>query len=193
LKVTLIALTFVTSYMPGISIDRSVFIFAIIFYSCNQHPERQQSTADDMEARQADIKEQFMDANRRLMQKEEDEMDYYAVSHRMPFIRTKSGIRYFVYKPSEKGDSIRDGNVVTLGYKVFLLDGTLCYSSDQDGKRTIIIGQEQIESGIHKGLQYLKRGDRAILLIPSPLAHGLLGDFKKIPPQMSIVYDVQVE
>jgi FKBP-type peptidyl-prolyl cis-trans isomerase len=54
------------------------------------------------------------------------------------------------------------------------------------------VGHDDIESGIHKGLQYLKRGDKAILLIPSPLAHGLLGDMKKIPPQMPIVYEVQL-
>lgn len=138
------------------------------------------------------IKEQFIKANQQLMQKENDEMDYYAKSHNMNFVRTSSGIRYFVYKPSAKGDSLRDSMQVTMDYKVKLLDGTLCYSSETDGKKTFIIGHENIESGIHKGLQYLKRGDHALLLIPSPLAHGLLGDFKKIPPQMPIVYDVQV-
>ena len=50
-----------------------------------------------------------------------------------------------------------------------------------------------IESGIHKGVQYLKRGDKALLLVPSHLAHGLLGDYKKIPPQMPIVYDIQID
>jgi FKBP-type peptidyl-prolyl cis-trans isomerase len=41
-------------------------------------------------------------------------------------------------------------------------------------------------------VKYLKHGDKALLLIPSHLAHGLLGDFKKIPPQMPIIYDVEI-
>src|SRR6218665_2746435 len=134
------------------------------------------------------IRKQFMTANRQLAEKENDEMDYYGKTHKMPFVRTASGIRYFVYKPSAKGDSIREGMKVTMYYQLSLLDGTACYSSAEGGPKTFVIGKEHIESGIHKGLQYLKRGDKALLLIPSALAHGLLGDMKKIPPQMPIVY-----
>src|SRR5688572_23004453 len=36
------------------------------------------------------IKDQFIRANQQLMQKENDEMDYYAKSHKMPFLRTSS-------------------------------------------------------------------------------------------------------
>ena len=111
----------------------------------------------------------------------------------MSCTKTNSGIRYFVYEPSAKGDSIRTQDKVVLSYKLSLLDGTLCYSSEKDGKRTIIVGQDDIESGVHKALLYLKRGDKAILLLPSHLAHGLMGDMKKIPPQMPIVYDIEVE
>lgn len=138
------------------------------------------------------LQKQFIKANQQLMQKENDEMDYYAKSHNMPFYRTTSGIRYYVYKPSLKGDSIKDDMEITIDYEVKLLDGTLCYSSKTEGKKTFVVAHENIESGIHKGVTYLKRGDKALLLIPSPLAHGLLGDFKKIPPQMPILYDVQI-
>jgi FKBP-type peptidyl-prolyl cis-trans isomerase len=80
-----------------------------------------------------------------------------------------------------------------MDYKIGLLDGTECYNSRFEGRKTFeVAGSGDSESGLHKGLQYLKRGDKALLLIPSPLAHGLLGDFKKIPPQMPIVYDLYV-
>jgi len=138
------------------------------------------------------LKNLFIKANKQIIQKENDEMDYYASSHQMTFVHTSSGIRYFVYQPSAKGDSIKDSTVITMSYKVSLLNGTECYSSKTDGKKTIRVGHEDIESGIHKALLYLKRGDKALILIPSHLAHGLLGDFKKIPPQMPIIYDVEI-
>jgi len=118
-------------------------------------------------------------------------MDAYERSHNLQFVRTSSGVRYLVYKSSHSGDSIRKGMQVILNYTVSLLNGTYCYSSAEEGAKDLIVEQEQIESGIHIGLQYLKKGDKALFLIPSHLAHGLLGDFKKIPPQMPIVYDVQ--
>lgn len=163
----------------------------LAFIACNPPsadekviPRRDDAATDKV------IKEQFIKANQQLIKKENDEMDYYAKSHNMPFIQTASGIRYFVYKPSAKGDSIRDSMTVAVDFEIRLLDGTLCYTSKTEGKQSITVGHDNVESGIQKGLQYLKRGDKAILLIPSPLAHGLLGDFKKIPPQMPIVFDV---
>lgn len=139
------------------------------------------------------VKQQFIKANQQLVQKESDEMDYYAKSHQMPFVTTKSGVRYYVYKASAKGDSIREGMEISMHFKVFLMNGTEVYNSKESGKKTFIVGQENLESGIHKGVQFLKRGDQALILIPSHLAHGLLGDSKKIPPQMPIVYDVQID
>ena len=172
----------------------SLIFFCLLLNSCNNNETKQidVSPKTDQENNEL-IKNQFIKANQQLMQKENDEMDYYAKSHQLNFTRTGSGIRYFVYKPSIKGDSIKDNMQITLNFTLKLMDGTLCYSSKTEGSRTFFIGHEDIESGIHKGLKYLKRGDKAILLIPSPLAHGLLGDFNKIPPQMPIVYDVEVD
>jgi len=139
------------------------------------------------------IKEQFIKVNQGVIAKENDEMDAYCRSHKMNFTRTGSGIRYFVYKSSPKGDSITDGKIITMHYKVSLLNGTLCYESAPGRPLTFEVGHEDIESGIHKGVQYLKTGDKALLLIPSHLAHGLLGDMNKIPPQVPILYQVEIE
>jgi FKBP-type peptidyl-prolyl cis-trans isomerase len=181
--------------LSGFSFKVLLFsVLTLLLMRCKEPAEKENLYSEqDFEKNREEIKKQFITANQQLMQKENDEMDYYGVSHKMSFVRTGSGVRYYVYKPSVSGDSIKDGSEVTIDFKIFTMDGTLCYSSETEGKRTFIIGQEEIESGIHKGLKYLKRGDKAILLIPSPLAHGLLGDFKKIPPQMPIVYYVQVE
>lgn len=138
------------------------------------------------------VKKQFIKANQQVVQKESDEMDYYEKTHQMKFVKTISGVRYFVYSPSAKGDSIRDSSRVSLEYKISLLDGTECYSSKKDGRKEIVVGFEDIESGVQKALLYFKRGDKALVLIPSHLAHGLLGDLKKIPPQMPIVYDIEI-
>lgn len=171
----------------------SSFTLLFLLVSCNpgnnkDHQKKEQDPIDP-EA----VKKQFMEANKLVVQKENDEMDYYEKSHQMSCVKTNSGIRYYVYEHSAKGDSIKTHDKVLLSYKLSLLDGTPCYSSDKDGKKTIIVGQDDIESGVHKALLYLKRGDKAILLIPSHLAHGLMGDMKKIPPQMPIVYDLEVE
>lgn len=178
--------------MNQASIYHLSFLVLLATVSCQNPEPKENFQRQDQASTDKNIKEQFIRANQQLMQKENDEMDYYAKTHNMPFFRTPSGIRYFVYKPSQKGDSIRDNMQISIDFEIKLLDGTLCYSSKREGRKTFIVGHEDLESGIHKGVQYLKKGDKAILLIPSPLAHGLLGDFNKIPPQMPIVCDVTI-
>ncbi|MDZ4665574.1 MAG: FKBP-type peptidyl-prolyl cis-trans isomerase [Bacteroidota bacterium] len=167
------------------------FLAFMVLVSCadpSKEDNKQNKPIDEVA-----LKKQFEKANQALVQKENDEMDQFARSHQMNFVRTKSGIRYYVYQPSVKGDSIKENMEITMSFKVSLMDGTEVYNSQQSGKKTFKVGHENIESGIHKGVQYLKRGDKALLLVPSHLAHGLLGDYKKIPPQMPIVYDIQID
>ena len=175
---------------------KSLLFLGILFLtvlSCETTSNKENNkTQNPIKINEEKLKNQFVTANKQLVQKESDEMDYYVKTHKMPFVKTNSGIRYYVYKPSAHGDSIKDREEIVMNYVVSLLDGTECYSSKTEGKKTFIVGNEDIESGIHKGVRYLKHGDKALLLIPSHLAHGLLGDFKKIPPQMPIIYDIEI-
>ena len=94
----------------------SLIFFCLLLNSCNNEPiKKDVSPKTDQENNEL-IKNQFIKANQQLMQKENDEMDYYAKSHQLNFIRTGSGIRYFVYKPSIKGDSIKDNIKITLNF-----------------------------------------------------------------------------
>lgn len=161
---------------------------AISVMSCQTDVKETKSNSFD----KSKIKEQFIKANKQVVVKETDEMDYYQKSHQMDFVKTTSGIRYYVYKASAKGDSINDGDIIKINYTVSLLDGTECYSSQKDGAKDFKVGMENIEDGLHKAVLYLKSGDKALIMIPSHLAHGLLGDYKKIPPQSPILYDIEI-
>lgn len=160
-----------------------------MFLFCSCEPETKNEV---QQFNQAKIKQQFIKANKQVIIKESDEMDYYQKTHQMSFIKTQSGIRYFVYKPSLKGDSIKDGDLIKINYTISLLDGTECYSSKTVGPREFRVGMSDVENGLHKAVLFLKSGDKALVLIPSHLAHGLMGDSKKIPPQSPIIYDVEI-
>ena len=173
-------------------INRGLFLFLtslfVFLMACQTNREKEDINGFNHEK----VKQQFVKANQQVMVKENDEMDYYQKSHQMPFVKTKSGIRYYVYKASTKGDSIKNDDLVKINYTVSLLDATECYSSKNDGIKEFRVGMENIEDGLHKALLFLKSGDKALILIPSHLAHGLLGDSKKIPPQSPIVYDIEI-
>jgi FKBP-type peptidyl-prolyl cis-trans isomerase len=168
---------------------RNIASIAMVFLAaCNSTDKPQ----DKNEFNKQNVKNQFIKANQQVVIKENDEMDYFQKSHKMAFTKTKSGVRYFVYKPSVKGDSIKSNDIIRIHYTVKLLDGTVCYSSKTDGIKEFVVGMEDVEDGLHKAVLFLKTGDKALILIPSHLAHGLLGDSKKIPPMSPILYDLEI-
>jgi FKBP-type peptidyl-prolyl cis-trans isomerase FkpA len=167
-------------------------IFSIILCVCCITSCKPEEPVEKPVFNKEKVKNQFIKANQQVVIKENDEMDYYQKSHQMQFTKTTSGIRYYVYTPSLKGDSIKSGDVIKINYTISLLDGTICYSSKTDGIKEFVVGMEDVEDGLHKAVLFLKTGDKSLILIPSHLAHGLLGDSKKIPPQSPILYDLEI-
>ena len=130
------------------SVKYFLLFICITLVSCGDPTKEDRNIAKPID--EAALKKQFEKANQALVQKENDEMDQYARSHQMNFVRTGSGIRYYVYQASAKGDSIKESMEISMSFKVSLMDGTEVYNSQQSGKKTFKVGYENIESGIHK-------------------------------------------
>jgi FKBP-type peptidyl-prolyl cis-trans isomerase FkpA len=137
-------------------------------------------------------KEQLMDANKADTRRESDDIDAYIRRHGWEMKASGSGLRYQFIAQSAKGDTAKTGQWAKVSYKVFLLDGTLCYSSDKDGMKDFKIGEDHVESGIHEAILLMKTGDKLRFVLPSARAHGLLGDGDKIPPRAPVMYEVQL-
>ena len=111
-----------------------------------------------------------------------------------PVTNAKSGVWYWVYEQGES-DSIypEEGDVVNVRYEIRLLNDTLCYTNKQDEEtEQFTVNLDNIESGVHEGITYMRVGDKAKLIMPSFRAHGLLGDMDMIPPSSPIVFDIEL-
>jgi len=97
-----------------------------------------------------------------------------------------------ITKRGEGQELAKVGQTARVLYKISLLDGTVCYTSDKDGPQNVVIGKDDTETGLHEGLQYLHAGDEATFILPSHLAAHLMGDGNKIPPQASVVYEIKL-
>ncbi|MEQ9187111.1 MAG: FKBP-type peptidyl-prolyl cis-trans isomerase [Cryomorphaceae bacterium] len=141
---------------------------------------------------QREVNRSMEDINRRMSQEEDAAIDRYIEQHAWSMNKTGTGLRYMIYKSGPEGPLAAEGQIATVNYAVSLVDGTVVYSSDDQGKRSFLIGQDNVESGIHEAIQYLKIGDKAHVILPSHLAHGLTGDNDKIPPRSTVIYDIEL-
>jgi FKBP-type peptidyl-prolyl cis-trans isomerase FkpA len=104
---------------------------------------------------------------------------------------TKSGLWYMVGKNSNKEKCV-EGDTIRMNYKISLLDGTVCYSSDDLGPKTFIVGKGQVISGLEEGILLVNKNSNAKFIIPPHLGYGLIGDEKKIPARATIIYDIEL-
>jgi len=111
-----------------------------------------------------------------------------------PVRKTGSGLMFALYDslqtPLNRFPRFKDR--ASIEYKVKLLDGTLCYQTEDDEYEVIVVDNSELESGIQEAIKLMRIGDKAHLVIPSHLGHGLLGDMDKIPPLTPITVDLKL-
>ncbi len=105
--------------------------------------------------------------------------------------KTGSGLRYFIYEKGT-GEPALPEDYVDIEYSIKLLDGTECYATAKDEVEELKVDKAQVESGIQEGIKLLGQGDKAILIVPSHLAHGIVGDMSKIPPLSTLIVEISI-
>jgi FKBP-type peptidyl-prolyl cis-trans isomerase FkpA len=134
---------------------------------------------------------EMTELNSYLVQKDREIIQNYIERKNLKMTESPTGLWYLI-KNEGSGKSFKDNDRVTMKYECQLIDGTVCYSSDDLGTRQVIIGKTDIEPGLNEGLRLLKPGAEAVFILPPFLAFGLVGDGKKIPPRTIIVYRVSI-
>ena len=105
---------------------------------------------------------------------------------------TVSGLRYKILE-NGNGAQATKGAGVSVHYKGQLLDGTV-FDSSYKRKQPIDfnVGVGQVIKGWDEGIQLLKVGDKARLVIPSDLAYGSAGAGGVIPGDAILIFDVEL-
>ena len=151
--------------------------------SCENYPKQKKSMED--------INEQLTNMNKRNVAGESNEIDEFIARHFFKTQRTGTGLRYQIYK-NGKGRHAVDHDTVSINYKVYLFDGSLCYSTDTTGPVKFILGIGEQIKGLEEGILLMASGERARLIVPSHLGYGMQGDMNKVPPSSPLFYDVEL-
>lgn len=108
------------------------------------------------------------------------------------FKTTESGLRYKIEKEGD-GPKAEKGKTVSVHYKGMLADGTVFDSSFKRNQPIDFpLGVGHVIAGWDEGIQLLKVGDQARFVIPSHLGYGDRGAGGVIPPNASLVFDVEL-
>ena len=105
---------------------------------------------------------------------------------------TPSGLRYKILQEGNGKQATKGANV-SVHYKGKLLDGTV-FDSSYKRKEPIDfpVGVGQVIAGWDEGILLLKVGDKARFVIPSNLGYGERGAGGVIPPNATLIFDVEL-
>ena len=108
------------------------------------------------------------------------------------FNETESGLRYKIVQEG-KGTKAVSGKNVSVHYEGSLLNGQV-FDSSYKRKEPISfqLGVGQVIPGWDEGIGLLKVGDKARFVIPSNLAYGSAGAGGVIPPNATLIFDVEL-
>jgi len=134
-----------------------------------------------------------VDFNQEVNEREQLQIKLFLAHYTsLKMTQTESGLRYMIYQSSGKGPLAQSGQQATIRVRVERLNGAICYETPANETETLVIDKSEKESGIHEALKLMRVGDKAKLILPSYLAHGLLGDRLTIPPQAVLYFDLSL-
>ncbi len=173
----------------GFSFKMLIFALSMaFFFSCTNEVDKgdviYKTTSRDKERA-------LLKANKYMLKIENQEIDNYVRRHSWNMASSGSGLRLGIVEKGS-GKAIKKGELVRMDYETRLIDGSLVYSSANDGTKSFIVGHGGVESGLEEAVLLMHYGDEANIIIPSHLAFGLLGDQKRIPSHATLIYKVKI-
>ncbi|MGE3151003.1 MAG: FKBP-type peptidyl-prolyl cis-trans isomerase [Nitrospiraceae bacterium] len=107
-------------------------------------------------------------------------------------ITTPSGLKYVDLQVGS-GDLAVTGSLVTVHYTGWLIDGTKFDSSvDRRQPFSFPLGAGRVIKGWDEGVAGMKVGGKRKLTIPSDLGYGTRGAGGVIPPNATLLFDVEL-
>ena len=118
----------------------------------------------------------------------EEEMEKLAAG----FEKTASGLRYQIIQKGN-GKQAEKGRTVSVHYKGMLPNGQV-FDSSYTQKKPIDfpLGKGHVIEGWDEGIALLSVGDKARFVIPSNLGYGERGAGGVIPPNATLIFDVEL-
>lgn len=170
-----------------------ISLLALLISSCKSNADAQEIQKGEKEISEESVGELYQDFNANpanRFQEEKNALIEYATNNGLSVVGTPTGL-YYEIEDIGTGDYLKKGDPVVVHYRGVFLDGKEFDSSYARGE-PIKFKVGEMNAGWNEGLTFMKKGDKATLLLPSRIAYGEKGFPGYIGPNTPIVFELVV-
>ena len=126
-----------------------------------------------------------------MIDQEKQSIEKYIAENNITTTPNESGL-YYIETKKGKGASPISGQTCIVNYKGMLLDGTVFDSSIGREPFSFTLGKGMVIKGWDEGIALMKKGGKALLIIPSSIAYADKGAGDLIPPYSPLLFEVEL-
>ncbi len=134
------------------------------------------------------LRENMINANRHIAHSEETQIDSYIARRGLEMQRLAGGARVRM-TATGNGSTIGYDDTVTLRYTVSAINDATLYKNVIE---TVIAGHLQPTRGLDASLGMMRVGSRALVILPSEQAYGVVGDGDRIGSRMILIFELEI-
>jgi peptidylprolyl isomerase len=106
---------------------------------------------------------------------------------------TESGLKFIVVQAGTGTDKPAKGQAVTAHYTGYLLDGSIFDSSVERNQPFVFpVGMGMVIKGWDEAFSDMTQGEQRTLIIPPELGYGASGYPPVIPPNATLIFEVEL-
>jgi FKBP-type peptidyl-prolyl cis-trans isomerase len=149
-------------------------------------------TSDEYEAEQKMIQEKESAENAKRLKEEPQRIAKYLKDNNINIEPKESGL-YFIETFGGNGDSVQNGDMVSVHYSIYNVDNKLIESSyDYNQPIPFIYGENQMIPGIEEAVGYMKVGGKSRIIVPSQLGFGDIKIDENLPANSTLIIDLEL-
>lgn len=149
-------------------------------------------TSDEYEAEQKMIQEKESAENAKRLKEEPQRIAKYLKDNNINIEPKESGL-YFIETFGGNGDSVQNGDMVSVHYSIYNVDNKLIESSyDYNQPIPFIYGENQMIPGIEEAVGYMKVGGKSRIIVPSQLGFDDIKIDENLPANSTLIIDLEL-
>lgn len=161
-----------------------LFIIACLSIAACNRP----NVIDVSQPKEISIKENLINANKYIAQTEETQIEQYISRRGWEMERLSCGARVMETHPG-KGPYIDYEDSVSVRCRIEALNGGVIYDELEEN---FVVGRHQTTVGLDAAVKKLRKGSKAIAIVPSEAAYGVGGDGDRINTRVVLIYHIEV-